>query len=375
MNVLKISIDATNLKAGGGLSHLKQVSKEIFDREDIEVHLFGGDWIEQVQSKNKHVFKTEFSSIFKQEFFKKFKLPRLLKGFHIVFAPGGDFYSKNIPYVTMCRNMLVFEEKERNRFPKSFTWFRYLLLEKIQTRSFRNATGIIYISEYAKEYVESKYPELKSKKATIIYHGISDDFRQKPKQQKSIEEYSKENPFKLLYVSIINYYKHQWNVVEAVKLLREKGYPIELELVGPIYPSLQPKMEGVLKGTEEYITYKGKIPYEEIASSYKKADMFIFASTCENMPNILVEAMSAGLPILCSNFGPMPEILKDAGVYMDPTSVDSISANLEKILVNKENRQEIAQKAYSYSLEFSWKKTANETFDFIKEIAQQRQNL
>lgn len=365
---MKIAIDATNLKAGGGLSHLKQISKEIIRRGDIDAHLFGGQWLENVESDNKHIFYNEFSSIVKQEYFKRFKLPKLFASFDVVFAPGGAFYSKKVPYVTMCQNMLVFEEKERNRFPKSLTWLRYLMLEKIQTRSFRNATGIIYISKYAKEYVESKYPELKSKKATIIYHGISDDFRQKPKQQKSIEEYSKENPFKLLYVSIINYYKHQWNVVEAVKLLREKGYPIELELVGPIYPSLQPKMEGVLKGTEEYITYKGKIPYEEIASSYKKADMFIFASTCENMPNILVEAMSAGLPILCSNFGPMPEILKDAGVYMDPTSVDSISANLEKILVNKENRQEIAQKAYTYSLEFSWKKTANETFDFIKEI-------
>ena len=38
---------------------------------------------------------------------------------------------------------------------------------------------------------------------------------------------------------------------------------------------------------------------------------FIFASTCENMPNILIEGMSSGLPILCSNYLPMPEFLKD----------------------------------------------------------------
>lgn len=43
---MKIAIDATNLKAGGGLSHLKQISKKIFDREGIEVHLFGGVWID-----------------------------------------------------------------------------------------------------------------------------------------------------------------------------------------------------------------------------------------------------------------------------------------------------------------------------------------
>lgn len=365
---MKIAIDATNLKAGGGLSHLKQLSKQINSQKNVEVHLIGGIWLKEIESDNKHIFADEFSTLIKQETFKNNKLPKLLKTFDIVFAPGGSFFSKTIPYVTMCRNMLVFEEKERNRFPKSFTWLRYLLLEKIQVRSFKHSSGIIYISQYAKNYVEQKYPILKFKKSTVIYHGISDDFRQVPKPQKSITEYTSEKPYKLLYVSIINYYKHQWNVVKAVKLMREKGYPIELELVGPMEKTLEKKMCDVLKGSETYIKYKGKIPYEEIAASYKSADMFIFASTCENMPNILVEAMSAGLPIVCSDFGPMPEILKDGGVYINPTQIESIVGNLEKILNDPSLREEIAQKAYRYSLDFSWKKTANDTMNFIKQI-------
>lgn len=369
---MKIAVDATNLKAGGGLSHLKQICNQVTHNSDIEVHLFGGPWLETVTAKHKHIFYDEFSSVLKQEHFKRLKLPKLLSSFDIVYAPGGSFYSGKKPYVTMCRNMLVFEEAERNRFPKSITWLRYLLLERIQLRSYRNASGIIYISTYAKKYVENKYPLLKNVKSTVIYHGISNNFRQPPKLQKFINEYSNDKPFKLLYVSIINYYKHQWNVIEAVRSLRAKGYPIELELVGPIHASLKTRIVEVLKGTELYIKYKGKVPYEEIAESYKKADMFIFASTCENMPNILVEAMSAGLPILCSNYGPMPEILKDAGVYMDPTDIGSISCNLEKVILDNELRQKIARKAYDYSLEFSWKNTAEATFNFIKEITRQK---
>ena len=83
----------------------------------------------------------------------------------------------------MSQNMLVFEDKERNRFPFSFTKIRYLLLEKIQLKSFKNASGIIYISFYAKKYIEEKYPILKSVNSIVIYHGISNDFRQKPKKQ------------------------------------------------------------------------------------------------------------------------------------------------------------------------------------------------
>jgi glycosyltransferase involved in cell wall biosynthesis len=368
---IKIAVDATNIKAGGGLSHLKQISKNIKENEEFDIHFFGGSWLKEIDAFNKNIFDKEFSSIFRQEIFKLFKLPGLLGNSDIVFAPGGAYCSKKHQYVTMCRNMLVFDEIERNRFPISFTWLRYHILERIQVRSFKHASGIIYISEYAKSYVENKYPFLKEKKSTVIYHGISDNFRQKPKLQKAINFYSKENPFKILYVSIINYYKHQWKVVDAVKKLIAKGYPIELELVGPVYSPLKTKMEHVLKGTEGYIKFRGKISYEEIASCYKKADMFLFASTCENMPNILVEAMSAGLPILCSKYGPMPEILKDGGVYMDPINKDSISENLEKLICNPQLREEIANKSYNYSKNFSWDITTSKTFNFIKTIIEE----
>ena len=46
--------------------------------------------------------------------------------------------------------------------------------------------------------------------------------------------------------------------------------------------------------------------------------MGIFASSCESSSCVLIENMASGLPIACSNRGPMPEVLKDGGVYFDP---------------------------------------------------------
>ena len=60
------------------------------------------------------------------------------------------------------------------------------------------------------------------------------------------------------------------------------------------------------------------IPYHELHSEYKDADLGVFASSCENLPIILIEKMASGLPIACSNKGPMPEVLGSAGVYFDP---------------------------------------------------------
>ena len=58
-----------------------------------------------------------------------------------------------------------------------------------------------------------------------------------------------------------------------------------------------------------------------------KSEIMILSSRFEGLPNILLEAMAASLPIACSNRGPMPEILKDAGIYFNPEQVSSITIN------------------------------------------------
>ncbi len=367
---MNIGIDATNIKAGGGLVHLARLL-ENYDIEEHKIYIVGGEWINIIKKRKWFHFiiiENIFSNPIKQEFFKKFKLPSLLEENDIIFAPGGTFLSKKKPYISMSQNMLVFEKKERNRYPKSLNWLRYILLEYLQVRSFRKASGIIYISEYAKNYIQNKYPGLKKIKSKVIYHGISDEFKNHPQTQFSIDKYTKEKPYKLLYVSIINFYKHQWNVVEVVKRLRSENFNIELELVGPMYKPAQKKFKNSLVGTDTYIKYLGKIEYNQVPALYTNANLFIFASTCENMPNILLEAMSSGLPILSSDYGPMPEVLKDAGEYINPTDINSIYNGLKKLLLNPSRRQEIAQKAFIYSQKYSWQKTTEETFKFIEEI-------
>ena len=143
-----------------------------------------------------------------------------------------------------------------------------------------------------------------------------------PKLQKSVFDYSPSNPFRLLYVSIIDQYKHQWNVVQAVAELRMK-YKINLtlDLVGPFFrPSLTRLHKSIrlFDPTTSWVNYKGVVPYSDLHHLYHRSHLGVFASSCENMPNILLETMASGLPIACSNFDPMPEILKDGGLYFDP---------------------------------------------------------
>ena len=67
------------------------------------------------------------------------------------------------------------------------------------------------------------------------------------------------------------------------------------------------------------------------------------------MPNTLIEGMCSGLPIVCSNRGPMPEVLKDGGLYFNPEDSNSIAGALEKIIRNKELRSELKKRSFELS--------------------------
>ena len=78
--------------------------------------------------------------------------------------------------------------------------------------------------------------------------------------------------------------------------------------------------------------------------------------------------MTAGLPIASSDRGPMPEVLKDAGLFFNPESVTSIKNCLRYLIENPDLRQRLGEKAKFYSQAYSWEKCADETLEFLSSV-------
>jgi glycosyltransferase involved in cell wall biosynthesis len=119
---------------------------------------------------------------------------------------------------------------------------------------------------------------------------------------------------------------------------------------------------------EEFLHYRGAVPFDELPGLYRQADAFVFASSCENLPNILLEAMASGLPIACSNLGPMPEVLGDAGAYFHPEHPAEIASALQQLFEQPEVRNRLAHAALARARHFSWKRCADETFSFLTQV-------
>ena len=374
---MRVGIDASNLRVGGGITHIVELLRaaEPAKYGIAQVVVWGGKAL-LVEMCQRPWLKCVHEPVLDRALpwrllWQSFRLPGLSREHcDILFVPGGSCPGSVRPFVTMSRNLLPFDTVERRRFGASWILFRLSMLRHRQTRSFRNADGIIFLNEYARSVVLKSTGTLKGRLATIP-HGVTPRFFLAPRVQKPLSGYAFDMPFRFLYVSSVFVYKHQWHVIEAMAGLRRKGVPVVLGLGGPAHgPSLR-RMREAMKRFDpngEFVYYQGSIPFSKLHHHYHATDAFVFASSCENMPNILLEAMAAGLPIACSNRGPMPEMLGDAGLYFDPENPGEIEGVLLQLMEQPEMRAMLAREAYERAKIFSWERCAEETFSFIAGI-------
>ena len=378
MALLRIGIEASNLRESGGLTHLVELLRAAEPSEHGigEVLVWAGE--KTLDSLPKKKWLTPMREPLLNQFllariyWQKFKLSEAAeRKCDILFVPGGSYEGNFRPYVTMNPNLLPFERSEYRRFGVSWMAFKMAILRLTQSASFRKANGMIFLTEYGRGVVMQRVKKLAGD-WTIIPHGVNPAFRLAPRLAKAMADYSQTSPFHLLYVSNVYPYKHQWNVAEAVHELRQAGFWVELDLVGSAYPPALKRLQDVIKRIDpdgKFIHYHGEIPYAEMPAWYQRADGFVFASSCESFSISLLEAMTAGLPIACSNRGPMPQLLGDAGIYFDPEQQESISAGLVSLLQDKTRRGQIAQKAYERAQDYSCDRCARETLDFLAQTA------
>ena len=75
----------------------------------------------------------------------------------------------------------------------------------------------------------------------------------------------------------------------------------------------------------------------------------------------MVEAMSAGLPVVTSNRSSLPEVAAGAARLVDPESTDEIAAAIEDVIVNQDLRERLVRQGRARAAEFNWIKAAHET--------------
>jgi glycosyltransferase involved in cell wall biosynthesis len=372
---INIAIDASRNRSGGSISHLLGFLSAVnISKRNIEfVHLWSYssllDLIPDFSWLVKHYTPSLDGSLSRQLLWQMLSLSKEVKKYKcdILFTTDASTICRFSPMVVMSQDMLSYEPGVMRYFGYGLARLRLISILLIQNLAFRHASGVIFLSEYAKKVIQSSSGDLN--RTNCIPHGINSDFiRTSPLKNWPGNQGAN---IRCIYISPVWEFKHQPNVVKAIEKLKNKGYSISLDLIGGgSKKAINILKEQILNSDPlgKYINYHGHIDNKKLPDYISNADIFIFASSCENLPITLLEGMQVGLPIACSNRGPMPEVLGDGGVYFDPEDILSITTAINEIILDKDKRDRISKISKNNAEQFSWDKNAQQTLSFIENI-------
>jgi glycosyltransferase involved in cell wall biosynthesis len=369
-----VGVDASRNRSGGAKAHLVGLiaGGNPLEHGISQIHLWAyKSLLDSVPDQPwlvKHNPPALEKSIFHQVFWQLFYLPGEFRevGCDIMLNTDAGTMASVSPSVTMSRDMLSFEPGEIERYGWSKARLRLILLRYIQNRSLRRTDGAVFLTKHAAKVIQQSCGTLS--RLRYIPHGVGQNF------QELLHTLpwpaNGERPIRLLYISNAAWYKHQWMVIRAVEQLRNEGVNVILTLVGggigPAQQMLRHQM-ALSDPRGEFVTQREFVPQADLPGYLAESDIFVFASSCENMPNTLVEAMAAGLPIACSRRGPMPEVLGDGGEYFDPEVPESIANAIRRLIEDENLRRKLAARAKTLSTRYSWDRCARETWSFLAE--------
>ena len=116
------------------------------------------------------------------------------------------------------------------------------------------------------------------------------------------------------------------------------------------------------------IIFTGYVKDDDAYTLYSNALAYCLPSLYEGFGLPILEAMKCGCPVITSDFSSTAEVAGDAGVLVDPLSVDAVAGAMTKVYTDKAFRKELVAKGYAREKEFSWRKAAEETLAVYEEI-------
>lgn len=391
MNSLIVGIDASRNRSGGARAHLQGILAHLNPKDFgiTTVHLWSHpqllaslpDYPWLIKHAPAHLQRGLLSQLWWQYRTLKHELRR--HGCQILFTSDASSLCTFSPAVVLSQDLLSYEPQVRERYPWGWARLRLWAIGHVQNRAFRQAQGVIFLTQYAAQLILRSCGALGH--WTVIPHGVAPDFmaagqarsvstRELARSSGALERDQPAPAMHCLYISNAAIYKYQWVVIEAVARLRERGHPLTLTLVGGGSGPAQARIEAYRAKFDPqgiWVTQHPFVPPADLITHFTQADLFVFASGCEAFGITLLEAMAVGLPIAASERSSISETLGDGGVYFDPEQASSIASAIEALIVDSALRDSVATRARALASAYSWSRCANETWSFIVDTYRQ----
>lgn len=240
---------------------------------------------------------------------------------------------------------------------------RYLRFRK--SLVYRFATCISFVSNYAqKDFVNTYF---KPKVSVIFYNGMEkkEGSRHLPSQEIR----------RVCCVARLDISKGQDILIKAFKQVTEKVKEATLILIGDgpnkeYLVNLCSKLQ-----LESFVTFEGSISPSEVIDGLRDAYISVLPSRMDNCPFAIIESIGLGIPVIASNVGGIPEIIRDGvdGFLIPPENTNALAEKIILLLSNSALAKQMSINAHQrFEEEFELTKIINQQADWFEDLLRKK---
>ena len=309
----------------------------------------------------------------KENFWEEIDIPNILTntGIDIYLVPQNGIGlpdEKPCPFVITLHDIIpyIMPETVGPQYLKIYTAEIPKIIKKCD--------AIITVSNYSRDDIASTLNFPKEK--IFVTHLAAEDIYY-PRNKFECKEYVKNNygiedKF-ILYIGGFSPRKNIKGLIEAFSIAKSKFKEnIKLVILGKKGRSYYDYRDLAYSlGLKDDVIFTGYVIVNELPIFYNAAYVFCYPSFYEGFGLPPIEAMACGTPTIASNVTSIPEILGDSALYINPNDVDDLSEKLLNIIEDEHLYSKMYFKGIKCATQYSWKRTAIETIEILRKIADQ----
>jgi len=291
--------------------------------------------------------------------FEQRQLPRYLRAQGVAVVHSLGYVA---PVWSHCPRVVTVHDLNFRAFGHQMPLGRRLALRAMVSASIRRAQAVITDSAFARTEILSAYPISAHRVTSIPLAPHPALVAPPPDRAAVLRAHLGVSGRYVVGLSSSSPNKNLPFLVRAINEGRRAGLPYTLVIVGHLPPG---ELASVHEGG---ILTTGFVSPEELAAVLVGAEGLVFPSLHEGFGLPVLEAMTLGVPVFCSDRTSLPEVGGEAAVYFNPEDISDLLGRLLTHATDETGRMVLRQRGLAQAARFSWARTAAETVRIYRQV-------
>lgn len=295
-------------------------------------------------------------------FFEQSIFPPLLRQHRIDLVHSLGYVG---PILTPCPAVITIPDPNYVDLAHTIPTHQRLALRFFSTQAARMARQIITISEFSKMRL-CQALKLPAEKITVTH--LAQRIETITPTMENWSDLAKQYSIQGPYIAAFGgkaLHKNIETLIRAFSMVSDQ-LPHSLVLIGSVPANVDIATISQKSGLQGRIITTGYVPGSHIAPLLSNAELYVLPSLYEGFGLPVLEAQQAGVAVVCSTAGSLPEVAGLGAAFFDPGSADELAQIIHMVLMNNEIRQDLIGRGKENLKRFSWEKTAQETLSVYR---------